>query len=57
VIAKSAPESIFYTDFKNVIIFLVAHLVFELSVCFGYQLPSLPQCYEQQKVALFCIVM
>ena len=44
-------------DFKNVIIFFVAHLVFEISVCFGYQLPSLLQAYEQQKVALFCIMM
>jgi len=37
-------------------IFFVAHLVFEVSLCFGYDLPSLPQAYEQQKVALFCIV-
>jgi len=52
----SAPKSIFDADFKNVIIFFVAHLIFEISVCFGYQLPSLPQAYEQQKVVLFCIV-
>jgi len=52
----SAPERIFDADLKNVIIFFVAHLVFEISVCFGYQLPSLPQGYEQLKVALFCIV-
>jgi len=56
VIAISATKSIFDADFKNAIIFFVAHLVFEISVCFGYQLPSLPQAYEQQKVALFCIV-
>jgi len=56
VIAISAPKSIFDADFKNVIIVFVAHLVFKISVCFGYQLPSLPQAYEQQKVALFCIV-
>jgi len=56
VIAISAPRSIFDADFKNVIIFFVAHLVFEISVCFDYQLPNLSQAYEQQKVALFCIV-
>jgi len=56
VIAISAPKSIFDADFKNVIIFFVAHLFFEISVCFVYQLPSLPQAYEQQKTALFCIV-
>jgi len=38
-------------------LFFVAHLLFEISVCFSYQLPSLPQTYKQQKVALFCIVM
>jgi len=54
VIAVTLKE--FDADFKSVIIFFVAHLVFEISVCFGYQLPSLPQAYEQQKVALFCIV-
>ena len=48
-------KRIFDADFKS-LIFFVAHLVFEISVCFGYQLPSLPQAYEQQKVALFCIV-
>jgi len=52
----SAPKSIFDADFKNFIIFFVAHLIFEISACFGYQLPSLPQAYEQQKVVLFCIV-
>jgi len=52
----SASKSIFDVDFKNVIICFVAHLVFEISVCFGYQLPSLPQAYEQQKVSLFFIV-
>jgi len=41
---------------KTSLFFFVAHLVFEISVCFGYQLPSLPQAYEQQKVAMFCIV-
>jgi len=56
VIAISAPKSISDADFKNVIIFFVAHLVVEISVCFGYQLLSPPQAYEQQKVALFCIV-
>jgi len=56
VIAISAPKSIFYTDFK-IVIFFAAHLVLEISVCFGYQLPSLLQAYEQQKVALFCIMM
>jgi len=31
------PKSIFDADFKNVI-FFVAHLVFEISICFGFQL-------------------
>jgi len=48
----SASKSIFDAALKNVIIFLVAHLVFEICVCFGFQLPSLPQAYEQQNVAL-----
>jgi len=56
VIAISALKNIFDADFKNVIIVFVAHLVFVISVCFDYQLPSLPQTYEQQKVSLFCIV-
>jgi len=56
VIAISAPESIFDADFKNVNIFFVAHLVFQISVCFGYQLPSLLQAYEQQKEALYGIM-
>jgi len=55
VIAISAPKSIFGADLKNALIFFVAHLVFEISVCFGFQLASLPQGYEQQKVALFYI--
>ena len=46
----------FDADFKNVISCFVAHLLFEMSVCFGFQLPSLPQACEQQKIALFCIV-
>jgi len=41
---------------SKMLLFFVAHLVSEISVCFGYQLPSLQQAYEQQKVALFCIV-
>jgi len=49
VIAISAPKSIFDADLKNVIATFVAHPVFEISVCFGNQLPSLPQTYEQQK--------
>jgi len=53
MIAIRAPKSIFEADLKNVIIFILAYLVFEMSVCFGYHLPSLPQAYEQQKVALF----
>jgi len=35
----------------------MVHLVFEISVSFDFQLPNLPQAYEQQKVALFCIGM
>jgi len=54
VIAISAPKRIFDADFKNVI-FFVANLVFEISVCFGYQLPSLPQAYEQQKEHRFAL--
>jgi len=56
VIAISVSKSIFDADFKNIIIIFAAHLVFEISICFGYQLPSLLQAYEQQKVAWFCIV-
>jgi len=54
-LVKSAPENIFDTALKNVI-FFTEHLVFEISVCFRFQLPSLPQAREQQKVALFWIV-
>jgi len=32
--------------------YFVAHLVFETSVCFGFQLLSLLQAYEQKEVAL-----
>jgi len=56
VIAVSAPK-VFLMLILKMSLFFVTHLVFEISVCFGYHLPSLPQAYEQQKVALFCIVM
>jgi len=52
---KKCPESILDADLKNVIIFFVAHLVFEVCVCFGSQLPSLPQACEQQKIVLFAL--
>ena len=53
---SKCPSKYFWRWFKKCHYFFVAHLVFEISVCFGYQLPSLLQAYEQQKVALFCIM-
>jgi len=59
VIATSVPECIFDADFKNVMICFVAHLIFEISVCFGYQLPSLQQAYDSmnnRSIVLHCDV-
>jgi len=54
VIAISVPKNVFNTDLKNFIIFCSTPNLRYLR--FGFQLPSLPLAYEQQKAALFCVV-